>query len=508
MPQVASETPPASRPLPPTRAGTPRPSQENAGGSSFESLISDSPPRPPPQDPGPAPQIPGRDAAAPQPPAQTQPSAKPQQAKQDGATVKPARKNVKDSGKAASTAANNSQAGASSDAKSGAKADTKATDASKTTDPGQTGGTIKLNPLPTGHGKKTGKSDKSDKDKTAKTNASSKSAEKPATPTAPDPTAAQAAAQQANGQAASNTAAAVVVAATAQAAVSPGHGGGGAGDASPKAKTPVVAAVAGLGKVGDTAANQPIQAGPSAQTPANSAPVPQAVSENPQATPALSNNQKSAEQQFIAAARGEKTTDAHRFALPDASGNASAGAQSTSASSALNAAQNLGVPPPATQPAAQAPTAIPAVPSPVAPVPLAGVAIAIAAHASAGKNSFAIRLDPPELGRVDVRLTVDKDGHITSHLVADRQDTLTLLQRDASGLQRALQDAGFKTADNGLQFSLRDSFAGQQQQQQQQQSNGGTAGHLVLNDETTVAEAIPANYGRYLGRVGGVDIQV
>ncbi len=142
-------------------------------------------------------------------------------------------------------------------------------------------------------------------------------------------------------------------------------------------------------------------------------------------------------------------------------------------------------------------------------MPLAGVAVAIAARASAGKNSFAIRLDPPELGRVDVRLSVDKDGHITSHLVADRQDTLALLQRDASGLQRALQDAGFKTADNGLQFSLRDSFVGQQQQQQQQQqSSGGTAGHIVLNDETRSSEAIPSGYGRYLGRVGGVDIRV
>jgi flagellar hook-length control protein FliK len=61
-----------------------------------------------------------------------------------------------------------------------------------------------------------------------------------------------------------------------------------------------------------------------------------------------------------------------------------------------------------------------------------------------------------------------------------------------------------------LQFSLRDSFAGQQQQQQQQQqqSRGQVAGHIVLNDETSAAGAIPNGYGRFLGRVGGVDIRV
>ena len=83
--------------------------------------------------------------------------------------------------------------------------------------------------------------------------------------------------------------------------------------------------------------------------------------------------------------------------------------------------------------------------------------------ALAGKNHFEIRLDPPELGRIEVRIDVDRDGHVTSRLIADRSDTLDLLRRDATGLERALQDAGLKTADNGLQFSLRDQTMGRQQ---------------------------------------------
>ena len=39
--------------------------------------------------------------------------------------------------------------------------------------------------------------------------------------------------------------------------------------------------------------------------------------------------------------------------------------------------------------------------------------------------------------------------------MVDRADTLDLLKRDALQLERALQQAGLKTSDNALEFSLR-----------------------------------------------------
>ena len=83
----------------------------------------------------------------------------------------------------------------------------------------------------------------------------------------------------------------------------------------------------------------------------------------------------------------------------------------------------------------------PPMPQPIA-IPLAGVPIEIASKALAGKNRFEIRLDPPELGRIEVRLDVDHDGNVTSRLTVDRADTLDLLRRDASGLERALAGCG------------------------------------------------------------------
>jgi len=137
-------------------------------------------------------------------------------------------------------------------------------------------------------------------------------------------------------------------------------------------------------------------------------------------------------------------------------------------------------------------------------VPLSGLAVDIAGKALAGKNRFEIRLDPPELGRIEVRLDVDRDGNVTSRLTVDRSETLDLLRRDASGLERALQDAGLKTADNGLQFSLRD-----QSMNQQQTNTGSDAATLVVQDETPSSiDVIPQNYGRLAGQGVGLDIRV
>lgn len=141
-----------------------------------------------------------------------------------------------------------------------------------------------------------------------------------------------------------------------------------------------------------------------------------------------------------------------------------------------------------------------------AAIPLSSVAIEVASKAVSGKNHFEIRLDPPELGRIEVHLALDRDGNITSRMIADRADTLDLLRRDAGGLERALQDAGLKTSDNGLQFSLRDQSS---YQQQQQGFAGNDTAQLVVEDETLVPlDVTQRTYDRLAGLGGGLDIQV
>jgi flagellar hook-length control protein FliK len=83
------------------------------------------------------------------------------------------------------------------------------------------------------------------------------------------------------------------------------------------------------------------------------------------------------------------------------------------------------------------------------------IGMQIARAAQAGTTRFNIQLQPAELGRVDVRMELGHDGKITAMVTAERQDTLDLLQRDARGLERALQNAGLKADSNSLSFSLR-----------------------------------------------------
>jgi len=89
------------------------------------------------------------------------------------------------------------------------------------------------------------------------------------------------------------------------------------------------------------------------------------------------------------------------------------------------------------------------------PVPVDQVAVHIQRAAAAGEDRIRIRLHPAELGQIDVRLKVGHDGVVRAVVAVDRAETFNLMQRDAHGLERALQDAGLKTDSGSLSFNLR-----------------------------------------------------
>jgi flagellar hook-length control protein FliK len=139
-----------------------------------------------------------------------------------------------------------------------------------------------------------------------------------------------------------------------------------------------------------------------------------------------------------------------------------------------------------------------------APVPLESLAVEIASRALPGRSRFEIRLDPPELGRIDVRLDIDRSGNVTSRLVVEKAETLDVLRRDAHQLERALQDAGLKTSDNGMQFSLRDqAFA---ERHGRGESHGTRT--LIADPELPATEGAATAYGLSLRGGSGIDIRV
>lgn len=83
------------------------------------------------------------------------------------------------------------------------------------------------------------------------------------------------------------------------------------------------------------------------------------------------------------------------------------------------------------------------------------VVVQILRGVTSGSERLSVMLNPPELGRIDVRLEFSHDGRVAAKVTADNQQTLDLLQRDSRALARALQDAGLQAEDSNLSFDLR-----------------------------------------------------
>jgi flagellar hook-length control protein FliK len=139
------------------------------------------------------------------------------------------------------------------------------------------------------------------------------------------------------------------------------------------------------------------------------------------------------------------------------------------------------------------------------PTPVAGLAAEITARAAEGRRRFEIRLDPPELGRIDVRLDFARDGQLMARLVVDRSETLDLLRRDSANLERALESAGLRGDQAGLQLSLRDHSGGRWQAQDDMPRPDLI---IVPDEDVAVREAVQRAYGVLRSLGDGIDIRI
>jgi flagellar hook-length control protein FliK len=121
---------------------------------------------------------------------------------------------------------------------------------------------------------------------------------------------------------------------------------------------------------------------------------------------------------------------------------------------------------PQARPAENVPAPLPAasaLPELPKAIPPSAVPMEIGLRSLQGLKEFQIRLDPAELGRIDVKLEIGDDKSVTARVVVDRVETLHLLQREAKTLERAFEQAGLKSSDAGVDITLRD--PGQQSDQ-------------------------------------------
>lgn len=188
------------------------------------------------------------------------------------------------------------------------------------------------------------------------------------------------------------------------------------------------------------------------------------------------------------AARGDAKPDAARapntpILIADASGAATAGANADTSAPIAPAVSALSA---ATTHAAAQTQALSAEHLARSAPPSAQVAREIVRQFDGESTRFELRLDPPELGRVEVKLEITRDHKVTAVIAADSPQALTELARHARELEQNLQSAGLELSDNGLSFDLR------QSREDGQDANGdGERGSRGGGEDETLDQTAP-----------------
>lgn len=127
--------------------------------------------------------------------------------------------------------------------------------------------------------------------------------------------------------------------------------------------------------------------------------------------------------------------------------------------------------------------------SAAAPPPSDQVAVEIRKGIAAGKDSITIKLNPAELGKIDVKMEINDDGTLRATIAVEKSETLDLLQRDSRGLERALQNAGLQADSGSLNFSL----SGQDKNSAEQFDTASNSGSGPQGDDTGSEDQVAEN---------------
>lgn len=114
------------------------------------------------------------------------------------------------------------------------------------------------------------------------------------------------------------------------------------------------------------------------------------------------------------------------------------------------------------------------------------VAVRISQAISEGHNKITLQLYPEELGRIDVRLDIDRDNNTLVRVIAESRETYDVLRADKSNLERLLHESGLNTNNDGLQFSYQGNKEGDGNNDAasgQQAADHGTESEILTDEQ-------------------------
>ena len=125
------------------------------------------------------------------------------------------------------------------------------------------------------------------------------------------------------------------------------------------------------------------------------------------------------------------------------------------------------------------------------------IKVNITQSAVKGVDKVEIQLKPEDLGKIEIKMQIGRDGQLHAHITATNTETLEMLQKDIDLLKDAFIKAGYQADDSSF------SFAGQENQDQNEREKMREfVGDIITHD---VEEEMAAN--DYIS-TDGVNIRV
>lgn len=121
--------------------------------------------------------------------------------------------------------------------------------------------------------------------------------------------------------------------------------------------------------------------------------------------------------------------------------------------------------------------------------------------AQSGERTFFVRLDPPELGKIEIELKFGANNKIDAVINAQTPEALGELMRQARDMVDMLNQAGFDLSKNNLNFNLNNSNNGNQNRFEQNQKSVNGNDISDVKTENTAKQIITQKWNR-----GGISL--
>ena len=117
----------------------------------------------------------------------------------------------------------------------------------------------------------------------------------------------------------------------------------------------------------------------------------------------------------------------------------------------------------------------------------------LAVHIDTPERSAVVQLDPAELGRISISLSVEPGGHVRAEMHAQRPEGYAALEAQLPQLQASLIERGFTSASMNLSLGLADPHS-RRSGAQSEEWKSSSAGRRTLAD-AEVRALLPASVG-------------